>query len=89
MTTALHDAGRINYVSVDDEETMEAFSKAQPSEGIIPAVESSHALAYGIRYAREHRNGSILVNLSRRGDKDMDFVIGKYGLGERFLTDLY
>ncbi|MCQ2458267.1 MAG: tryptophan synthase subunit beta [Clostridia bacterium] len=84
----LHDVGRIQYVSVDDEEAMEAFYKLSRLEGIIPAVESSHAVAYAIRYAKEHRNGSILVNLSGRGDKDMDFVIEKYGLGERFLTDL-
>lgn len=84
----LHDVGRIKYVSVDDEEAMEAFYKLCRLEGIIPAVESSHALAFGMRYAREHKNGSILVNLSGRGDKDMDFVVGKYGLGEKFLADL-
>lgn len=77
----LHDVGRINYVSVSDDEAMDAFYKLCRLEGIIPAVESSHALAYAIRYAKEHETGSILVNLSGRGDKDMDFVVEKFGLG--------
>ncbi|MEG2725149.1 MAG: tryptophan synthase subunit beta, partial [Kiritimatiellia bacterium] len=51
-------------------------------EGIIPAIESAHAVAYAMRYAQEHPHGSILVNLSGRGDKDIDFVYEKYGLGE-------
>ena len=50
----LHDVGRINYVSVSDDEAMDAFYKLCRLEGIIPAVESSHALAYAIRYAKEH-----------------------------------
>ncbi len=78
----LHDVGRINYVSVSDEEAMDAFYKLCRFEGIIPAVESSHALAYGIRYAKENETGSILINLSGRGDKDMDFVVEKFGIGE-------
>ena len=49
-------------------------------EGIIPAIESSHAVAHGIRLAKQMKHGSILINLSGRGDKDMDFVIEKYGL---------
>jgi len=84
----LRDAGRVNYVTVDDEEAMEAFFKLSRLEGIIPAVESSHAVAYAMRYAREHKTGSILVTLSGRGDKDMDFVIERYGLGEKFIKDL-
>ena len=79
----LHDVGRINYVSVTDDEAMDAFYKLCRLEGIIPAVESSHALAYAIRYAKEHETGSILVNLSGRGDKDMDFVVEKFGLGNK------
>ena len=62
---------------------MDAFYKLCRLEGIIPAVESSHALAYAIRYAKEHETGSILVNLSGRGDKDMDFVVEKFGLGNK------
>ena len=80
----LRDVGRVNYVTISDEEAMEAFYKLSRFEGIIPAVESSHAVAFAMKYAREHDTGSILVNLSGRGDKDMDFVVDKYGLGERF-----
>ena len=81
----LRDVGRVNYVAISDEEAMEAFYKLCRYEGIIPAVESSHAVAYAMKYAREHDTGSILVCLSGRGDKDMDFVVEQYGLGERFL----
>lgn len=83
----LRDVGRVNYVTISDEEAMEAFYKLSRFEGIIPAVESSHAVAYAMRYAREHETGSILVNLSGRGDKDMDFVVDKYGLGEKFFEE--
>ncbi len=80
----LHDCGRVNYVSVTDDEAMEAFFNLCRLEGIIPAVESSHALAFAMRYAKEHNTGSILVNLSGRGDKDIDFVEEKYGYGDQF-----
>jgi len=80
----LHDCGRVNYVSVTDDEAMEAFFNLCRLEGIIPAVESSHALAYAMKYAKEHDTGSILVNLSGRGDKDIDFVEEKYGYGDQF-----
>jgi len=83
----LHDVGRISYTSVTDEEAMEAFFMLSRYEGIIPAVESAHALAYAIRYARENRKGSLLVNLSGRGDKDIDFVYEKYGAGDRFFEN--
>ncbi|MEG1479380.1 MAG: tryptophan synthase subunit beta [Kiritimatiellia bacterium] len=78
----LHDMGRVNYVTADDKETLKAFFKLSQKEGIIPAIESAHAVAYAMRYAQEHPHGSILVNLSGRGDKDIDFVYEKYGLGE-------
>lgn len=81
----LHDIGRIRYVTVGDEEAMEAFFLLSRLEGIIPAIESAHALAYAIRYARENVTGSVLANLSGRGDKDIDFVFERYGGGERFL----
>lgn len=80
----LHDCGRVKYVTVGDDEAMEAFFKLCRLEGIIPAIESAHALAYAIRYAKEHETGAILVNLSGRGDKDIDFVYEKYGCGEQF-----
>jgi len=80
----LHDCGRVRYETVSDEEAMEAFFHLCRYEGIIPAVESSHALAYAMRYARTHQTGSILVTLSGRGDKDIDFVYDAYGYGDRF-----
>ena len=57
-------------------------------EGIIPAIESSHALAYAIKVARTGMTGSILVNLSGRGDKDLDFVVENYGYGPEFLDKM-
>lgn len=83
----LRECGRVKYDVATDEEAMEAFFLLCRTEGIIPAIESSHAVAYAIRYAKEHRNGSILVNLSGRGDKDIDYVYEKYGTGEQF-TDV-
>ena len=82
----LHDCGRVKYVTADDEAAMEAFFFLSRYEGIIPAIESSHALAYAIRYARENATGSILVNLSGRGDKDVDYVMEHYGTGDRFFS---
>ena len=84
----LHKLGRVNYTSVTDEEAMEAFFLLCRLEGIIPAIESSHALAYAIKYAKEHQNGSILVNLSGRGDKDIDYIYENYGYGEKFGFDV-
>ncbi len=81
----LHDIGRVDYVTVSDEEALEAFYLLSRLEGIIPAVESSHAIAYGMRYAKEHNTGSILVNVSGRGDKDMDFILEEYGTGEKYI----
>lgn len=80
----LHDCGRVNYTTVSDDEAMEAFFLLCRNEGIIPAIESSHAVAFALRYAREHNTGSILVNLSGRGDKDIDYVMEHYGFGEKF-----
>ncbi|MBQ9988524.1 MAG: tryptophan synthase subunit beta [Clostridia bacterium] len=80
----LHDKGRVNYVTVSDEEAMEAFYLLSRLEGIIPAVESAHAVAYAMRWAREHCTGSILATLSGRGDKDIDFVVEQYGYGEQY-----
>lgn len=76
----LHDLGRVRYDVVDDEETIDAFYKLSRMEGIIPAIESAHAVAYAMKLAKEMGRGSILINLSGRGDKDMDFVIEKYGI---------
>ena len=77
----LHDIGRVKYDTVTDDEALEAFFTLSRLEGIIPAIESSHAVAYAMKLARTtKKTGTILVNLSGRGDKDMDYVIEKYGL---------
>ena len=71
----LHDAGRAEYVSVTDAEALDAFHETSLLEGIIPALESSHAIAYAMRLAVEAgRAQLVLVNLSGRGDKDLDIV---------------
>ena len=82
----LHDLGRVNYVAVDDEEAIEALFLLSRVEGIIPAIESSHALAYALKIAREGRPNSVIVTLSGRGDKDLDYVIERYGIGDEFLA---
>lgn len=81
----LHDMGRIEYVSVTDDEAMEAFFKLSRLEGIIPAIESAHAVAYAMKLAKERKKGALLVTLSGRGDKDIDYVVENYGYGENFL----
>jgi tryptophan synthase beta chain len=81
----LKECGRVQYDVVTDEEAVEAFFLLCRYEGIIPAIESAHALAYAIRRARTQDSGTILVNLSGRGDKDIDFIYERYGTGERFL----
>jgi tryptophan synthase beta chain len=71
----LHDAGRIQYTSADDAETLAAFELLARLEGIIPALESAHAIAEVIRTApRMTRDQVVLVNLSGRGDKDVNTV---------------
>jgi tryptophan synthase beta chain len=75
----LHDQHRVTYVGATDEECVDAFFTLSRKEGIIPALESAHALAYAMKLAKEKPRESILVNLSGRGDKDIDFVIEKYG----------
>ena len=78
----LHDIGRVKYETVDDAAAIDAFFALSRLEGIIPAIESSHAVAHAIRLAKEMNTGSILINLSGRGDKDMDYVLEHYGLRE-------
>jgi len=74
----LHDIGRVKYVTVDDKEAINAFYELSRAEGIIPALESSHAVAYAIKLAQNNKGAKILVNLSGRGDKDIDFVLNNY-----------
>ena len=74
------DINRVKYDAIGDDETIDAFFELSRLEGIIPAIESSHAIAYAIKLAKEMKKGSILVCLSGRGDKDMDYIIEKYGI---------
>ncbi len=76
----LQEIGRVKYDVVNDEEAVDAFFRLARTEGIIPAIESSHAVAFAIRLAQQMQHGSVLLNLSGRGDKDMDYVIEKYGI---------
>ncbi len=76
----LHTLGRVKYDVVGDDDTIDAFYELSRLEGIIPAIESSHAVAYGIQLAKKMGKGSVLINLSGRGDKDMDYIIEKYGI---------
>lgn len=74
------DINRVKYDAIGDDETIDAFFELSRLEGIIPAIESSHAVAYAIKLAKEMKKGSILVCLSGRGDKDMDYIIENYGI---------
>jgi tryptophan synthase beta chain len=67
----LHDSGRAEYVPVTDDEAVEAFEYLARTEGIIPAIESAHAVAYAKKIVPSMRNDQIVViNISGRGDKD-------------------
>ena len=81
----LKEMDRVQYVTASDDEAIEAFFKLSRYEGIIPALESAHAIAYAMRWARERKAGAILVNCSGRGDKDIDYVIEKFGTGEKYV----
>jgi tryptophan synthase beta chain len=71
----LHDSNRVEYVSVSDSEALEAFQLLSKLEGIIPALESAHAVAQAIKVARDMRRDQLMiVNLSGRGDKDVNSV---------------
>ena len=76
----LNEIGRAKYVTISDDEAVDAFYELSKLEGIIPALESSHAIAYGIKIAKESSaDAKILINLSGRGDKDIDFVLKRKG----------
>jgi tryptophan synthase beta chain len=75
----LKDINRVSYGDINDKEAIDAFFELSRLEGIIPAIESAHAVAYAIKLAQQGEKGSILVNLSGRGDKDIDFVVEQYG----------
>lgn len=75
----LHDLKKVTYDVINDKETIDAFFELSRLEGIIPALESAHAVAYAIKLAQREPKTSILVNLSGRGDKDVDFVLDNFG----------
>ncbi|MFQ5938033.1 MAG: pyridoxal-phosphate dependent enzyme, partial [Acidiferrobacterales bacterium] len=77
----LKDSGRTHYVAVTDNEALAAFHELTRAEGIMPALESSHALAYAATLARELGRGRVIViNLSGRGDKDIQTVATREGI---------
>jgi len=78
----LKDLKKVKYDKINDKETIDAFFELSRSEGIIPALESAHAVAYAIKLSQKYPRKSILVNLSGRGDKDIDFVVDTFGLPE-------
>ena len=78
----LHRTGRATYVAADDREALDAFYRLSRREGIIPALESAHAVAFALREAPKNPGKTILINLSGRGDKDIDYVTETYGFGE-------
>ncbi len=79
-----YETERVGYTYATDDEALDAFSKLSQLEGIIPALESAHAVAEAIKRAREmKRDELILVNLSGRGDKDLQTVMDKLGSGDR------
>jgi len=71
----LHEIGRVKYKLADDNDAIDAYFELSRSEGIIPALESSHAVAYGLKLAKSGKYKNILINLSGRGDKDVQFVL--------------
>ena len=78
----LKDWKRVSYETATDDETIDAFYELSRQEGIIPALESAHAVAYALKLAKQNPRESILINLSGRGDKDIDFVVDTFGLPE-------
>ena len=77
----LKDIGRANYVGINDDEALAAFHELTRTEGIIPALESSHAIAYATKLAKQMQEDDIiLVNLSGRGDKDINTIAAIEGI---------
>ncbi len=84
----LKDIGRVTYSYIDDQQAINAFFELSRREGIIPAIESSHAVAHVLRMAKQGDKGTVLINLSGRGDKDIDFVVENYGSQYGIKTDM-
>jgi tryptophan synthase beta subunit len=76
----LKDTGRAEYMAITDEQAMEAFGLLCRTEGIIPAIESAHALAGTLSYGKAHPGQTVIVNLSGRGDKDMETAAKWFGV---------
>ena len=77
----LNDSGRASYVGITDDEALQAFHDCCRTEGIMPALESAHAIAHAVKLAPTlGRDAIILVNLSGRGDKDMHTVAERGGI---------
>jgi tryptophan synthase beta chain len=77
----LKESGRAEYVTATDEEALEAFFLLSKTEGILPALESAHALAYAQKLAAQLPKDQIMVvNLSGRGDKDVQLVAKRLGV---------
>jgi len=80
----LSDKGRTKVGLCNDEEAVDAFYKLSQLEGIIPALESAHAVAYAMKLAKKlGKDKTILINLSGRGDKDIDFVVERFPIPNR------
>ncbi len=78
----LKDLGKVVYETADDKETLHAFYTLTRQEGITPALENAYAPAFSMKLAGERPRSSILFDLSGRGDKDVDFVVDNFGMGE-------
>lgn len=77
----LHISNMVKYVSIDDKQCLKAFYELPKTEGIIPALESSHAVAFAMKLAKTMpQDKTILVNLSGRGDKDLEYIAKTYGI---------
>jgi tryptophan synthase beta chain len=77
----LHDIGRAEYRAITDAQAMEAFSILSRSEGIIPAIETAHAIAGAMQVGKElGPDALLLINLSGRGDKDVDTAARYFGI---------
>ena len=71
----LHESGRVEYASANDNDALFGFSELTKEEGIIPALESSHAIGYVLKNRKKFKGKTVLINLSGRGDKDLDIIL--------------
>ncbi|RMF30685.1 MAG: pyridoxal-phosphate dependent enzyme, partial [Candidatus Nitrosothermus koennekii] len=70
----LKEIGRVKYVNVKDDEAVDAFLTLAKYEGILPALEPAHAIAYALKIAKKYRDKNIVITLSGRGDKDVGII---------------